>query len=243
MRDESGFVAKPFEEIDLPTVGETRQTVVVTDPEVRATIAKAWRKAAAAPPHLRDLWRDNAAMIELLYETSSRISQILTLRREQVSGGLLRFPGHKGGRPREFPVRGRIAAVLRRLPDRGPYFFPARRGAKKKAHRDNLAAFWDSIAPPGLTPHGLRHSGATAAIYAGESLPAVAARLGHKNLTMVQRVYGHIFRDPIPPLPRAGPKTALTSRLERRADARNQPKTPSRAKGSKPGRKASGASG
>jgi len=210
MRHESRFTANPFADILRPT-GPSRPVVALPASEAKKVIAAAWAKAAKAPAHLADLWRDNAAMIELAYETSSRISQILTLRRDQVAGGLLRFPSHKGGIPREFPVSGRIGAVLRRIPDRGVYFFPARAGAKKKAHRDNLAAFWRAIAPAGFTLHGLRHSAATAALYAGESLPAVALRLGHRDLTMVQRRYGHIFRAPIPALPRATGKTAVTT--------------------------------
>jgi integrase len=241
MRHASGFTGNPFSEVSRLPAGPERATVVAPDGDVQRLISAAWAKASAAPLHFRDLWRDNAAIVELLYLTSSRISQVLALRREQVRGGLLCFPAHKGGSPREFPVRGRLAAVLRRLPDRGVYFFPARAGAKKKAHRDNLAGFWRAIAPAGLTPHGLRHSAATAALYAGESLPEVAARLGHKDLTMVQRRYGHIFRKPIPPLPRAGQETAGNSGRPRLGNAREQatPAHPTKAQGKRkvnPGR-------
>ena len=125
MRHESGFSGNPLLEVERPR-GVSKPAAALPDGAARALIAAAWRKARSAPPHLAELWRDNAAMIELMYETSSRISQILSLRRDQIAGGVLRFPGHKGGAPREFEIAGRIAAVLKKLPDRGLYLFPAR---------------------------------------------------------------------------------------------------------------------
>lgn len=218
MRHESGFTTDPFPDVIRPR-GGGRQVEALPENKAEAIIRSAWAKAKTAPPHLADLWRDNAAIVELAYRTSSRISQILTLRWDQLGEGLLRFPPHKGGLARDFPLSGAIGRVFHRLPHTGVWVFPARAGARKKAHRDNLAGFWRAIAPAGFTLHGLRHSAATAALYAGESLPAVALRLGHKDLTMVQRRYGHIFRAPIPPLPRAMRKTAATAGRQRQPGA------------------------
>lgn len=219
MRQESGLTVNPVADVDRPAVTARREVQLGTDAEVRAIIRAAWAKARGAPGHLRDLWRDNAAIIELCYETSSRISQVLTLRRAQVAGGVLRFPPHKGGLAREFPVVGRIEAVLRKLPARGEFFFPARVGSGKP-HRDNLAKFWRAVAPAGFTIHGLRHSSITAALEAGESPTDAARRGGWKSLAMLIRTYGHILRAPIRQLPRrAGQKTAATPLLPRRSRA------------------------
>lgn len=223
MRHESRFTADPLREVFRPSEPAGRRQALPED-EARAVIAAAWRKAARAPAHLRATWRDNAAIVELMFETSSRISQVLALRREQIAGDVLRFPPQKGGLPREFVIRGRLAAVLRKIPDRGPYLFPARPGARK-AHRDGLARFWRAIAPPGFQPHGLRHSSVTAALEAGEGLMDVTRRGGWKTPAMVLRTYGHVLRRPIEALPRAGTKTAVTAGRPRRSRAVNPGKT------------------
>ena len=46
--------------------------------------------------------------------------------------------------------------------------------------------------PPGTTSHDLRHHYASVLLAAGESVVAVAERLGHENATLVLKVYGHL---------------------------------------------------
>lgn len=48
---------------------------------------------------------------------------------------------------------------------------------------------------PPLTPHGMRHTMATAAIAAGAPLHAVAKRLGHRNVNLTMNLYGHMSPD------------------------------------------------
>jgi len=47
--------------------------------------------------------------------------------------------------------------------------------------------------PAGTTPHDLRHHYASVLIHAGESVIAVAERLGHEDATLVLKTYGHIM--------------------------------------------------
>lgn len=47
--------------------------------------------------------------------------------------------------------------------------------------------------PAGTTPHDLRHHFASVLLAAGESVVAVAERLGHENASMVLKVYGHLL--------------------------------------------------
>lgn len=47
--------------------------------------------------------------------------------------------------------------------------------------------------PEGTTSHDLRHHYASVLLFAGESVVAVAERLGHKNATLVLKVYGHLM--------------------------------------------------
>jgi integrase len=49
--------------------------------------------------------------------------------------------------------------------------------------------------PEGTTSHDLRHHYASVLLHAGESVVAVAERLGHKNANLVIRVYGHLMPD------------------------------------------------
>jgi integrase len=49
--------------------------------------------------------------------------------------------------------------------------------------------------PKGTTPHDLRHHYASVLLHAGESVVAVAERLGHKDATQVIKVYGHLMPD------------------------------------------------
>jgi integrase len=49
--------------------------------------------------------------------------------------------------------------------------------------------------PPGTTSHALRHHFASVLLAAGESVVAVAERLGHENATLVLKTYGHLMPD------------------------------------------------
>jgi integrase len=49
--------------------------------------------------------------------------------------------------------------------------------------------------PAGVTSHDLRHHYASVLLAAGESVVAVAERLGHENATLVLRTYGHLMPD------------------------------------------------
>ena len=49
--------------------------------------------------------------------------------------------------------------------------------------------------PAGTTTHDLRHHYASVLLAAGESVVAVADRLGHENATLVLTTYGHLMQD------------------------------------------------
>ena len=225
MREVSGFGANPFAEVTRIPVAPDARRLALPDPEIRQLIARAWTRAKAAPRHLAGAWRDDAAIIELLYLTSSRISQVLRLRWDQVHDGAIHFPPHKRGAAREFALTGRIAKILRATPRLGEYVFPPAPRARKP-YREDIKRFWREIAPDGFTPHGLRHSAITAALYAGETPGDVADRGGWKDLQMLTRTYGHVFRRRLGPTPRAGLKTAGNSGRRRRTDAGEQPQGP-----------------
>ena len=49
--------------------------------------------------------------------------------------------------------------------------------------------------PTGTTSHHLRHHFASVLLAAGESVVAVAERLGRENATLVLKTYGHLMPD------------------------------------------------
>lgn len=64
-----------------------------------------------------------------------------------------------------------------------------------RAAARKLATAKGSTFPAGITTHDCRHHYAAVLLAAGESVVAVAERLGHDNATMVIKVYGHLLPD------------------------------------------------
>jgi integrase/recombinase XerD len=147
------------------------------------------------------------ALLELLYATGLRASEVCGLRIDEVNlrVGVLRCMG-KGGKERIVPI-GRTAvdaldsylAKLRpRLhrPRSGAYVFLSRTGRpltrgsvweliKKYAVRAGLR---DKV-----TPHTMRHSFATHLLQGGADLRIVQELLGHASVTTTQ-IYTHVDR-------------------------------------------------
>jgi site-specific recombinase XerD len=164
-----------------------------------------------APRRLRArdeaLARRDAAMLELLYATGMRISELagLTLDRLDLKRRRLRVIG-KGnkerellfGAPAETALRGYVAQGRPVLAGRagaatGSVFLNANgaplsaRGARMVLERWVRAAG----APKRTSPHTLRHSFATHLLEGGADLRVVQELLGHANLQTTQ-VYTHL---------------------------------------------------
>lgn len=152
---------------------------------------------------LRDL-----AMLELLYATGLRVSELVNLKLREVNldSGYLMTVG-KGNKERLVPVgdsaRARIAvyldAVRRRLDplQQNPYLFLSRlAGAMSRQ------AFWNIIKKradmaairKNISPHTLRHSFATHLLENGADLRSVQIMLGHADLASTQ-IYTHVTRE------------------------------------------------
>lgn len=151
----------------------------------------------------------NRAMLEMLYSSGLRASELVELKKSQVFGdvGFLRVVG-KGNKERLVPV-GRDALRYMKLyedhirngqqPAKGheEYVFLNRRGQKltrvmlfliiKKAAEQ--AGIQKSI-----SPHTFRHSFATHLIEGGADLRAVQEMLGHESITTTE-IYTHLDRD------------------------------------------------
>lgn len=157
----------------------------------------------ATPRALRD-----RAMLEVLYATGLRVSELvgLTLGRVGLTQGVVRVVG-KGNKERLVPLGeeaigwiGRYVAEARaQFVARQPtdaLFVTARGGPlTRQAFWHNLKRYASraGIAPQTLSPHTLRHAFATHLLNHGADLRAVQMLLGHADLSTTQ-IYTHVAR-------------------------------------------------
>ena len=110
----------------------------------------------------------------------------------------LRLPDSKTG-AKVIPLGAPALEILASLPrlEGNPHVLP---GAKKGAHFMGLPRAWERIkARAGLNDvrlHDLRHSFASVAAGAGDSLILIGALLGHRDQATTQR-YAHLSNDPL----------------------------------------------
>ncbi|WP_313919528.1 site-specific tyrosine recombinase XerD [Tahibacter sp.] len=157
-----------------------------------------------APRGLRD-----RAMLELLYATGLRVSELVSLRADQINlrQGVLRVTG-KGGKDRLVPLgeeaqdwleryvaQARPALMRGRITD--AIFVTARAAGMTRQ------MFWvmvkkhgqsAGIASQRISPHVLRHSFATHLLNHGADLRALQLLLGHSSLSTTQ-IYTHVARE------------------------------------------------
>jgi integrase/recombinase XerD len=164
-------------------------------------------EALLSQPGTRDRHgiRDKA-MLELMYATGLRVSELITLRLSDLNldDGFLICRG-KGGKERVVPLGKSAAAAVQRYLDRGrikflkqtsEYIFLTTRG--KPFTRQG---FWKMLKGYGLkagldlkiSPHILRHSFATHLLERGADLRSVQLMLGHSQITTTQ-IYTHVSR-------------------------------------------------
>ena len=154
----------------------------------------------ADPVHLRD-----RAMLELLYATGIRVSELVGLDVADVDWQrcTVRVTG-KGDRERVVPFGTPAARALRRWLDQGrpalvgpasadALFLGARRGRvdARVVRRAVHAVLGHVPDAPDLGPHGLRHTMATHLLEGGADLRSVQEVLGHASLGTTQ-IYTHV---------------------------------------------------
>ena len=156
----------------------------------------------ATPRGLRD-----KALLELLYATGLRVTELLSLKPADVNldAGYLTCIG-KGDKQRIVPL-GHAAAdwVRRYAAEARPVLLKQRKTPwlfvnAKGGTRLSRVGFWKVLkeygitagVPPGLSPHMLRHSFATHLLERGADLRAIQMMLGHADLSTTQ-IYTHVL--------------------------------------------------
>jgi integrase/recombinase XerD len=186
-----GEIDQLLTDLETPRT-ERRLPSALTAAEVERLLAQ---PNTATPDGLRD-----RAMLELLYATGLRVSELVNLPLESVrlAAGFVRCIG-KGSKERVVPL-GRVAAawVSRYLEEGRP-----RHGAKEGVARLFLTArgegmsretFWARLREYAraagirrkVSPHTLRHSFATHLLQGGADLRSIQEMLGHANIATTQ---------------------------------------------------------
>jgi integrase/recombinase XerD len=162
----------------------------------------------AAPDTETPLGLRDRAMIELLYATGLRVSELVALKPAEVSldMGVVRVFG-KGGKERMVPL-GEEASdwLMRYLREARPQLLKGRAASAvfvtPRCAGMTRQAFWHLIkrhgarAIPGkaLSPHTLRHAFATHLLNHGADLRVVQLLLGHADISTTQ-IYTHVARE------------------------------------------------
>jgi integrase/recombinase XerD len=191
--------ADPAAHLEAPRLWR-RLPRVIAPAEVERLLALPDR---TTPAGLRD-----AAMLELLYATGLRVSELVGLRIGdlQLDAGFLRCRG-KGGRERVVPFGGEAEATLRDWLAAGRaslaggaagdrLFVNARGGALTRQ------GFWKILRGHALraglagelSPHGLRHAFATHLLENGADLRSLQIMLGHADISTTQ-IYTQVHRE------------------------------------------------
>jgi len=186
----------PTEKISMPKIGRSLP-VLLTENEVL--------KLIKAPNTKKPLGFRDRVMLELLYATGLRVSELVKLEVNQVNlnQGYLRVMG-KGDKERLVPM-GKTAKRWMKNYLNGPIqeilndrqsdcLFPTRTSTSISRQ-----AFWQIIKKYAmkvgisgkLSPHSLRHAFATHLINHGADLRVVQMLLGHSDLSTTQ-IYTHI---------------------------------------------------
>ncbi|MBN1853972.1 MAG: site-specific tyrosine recombinase XerD [Pirellulales bacterium] len=161
----------------------------------------------AAPSRREPHWRRDRAVLELMYATGCRVSELANLNVQdlQLDQHYCRCHG-KGDKDRIVPMGNRATESVQEYLDRDRPNLAARR--EPPSHRLILSPrgralrrerIWEIVkkyalrtnAPPDVSPHTLRHSFATHLLAGGADLRQVQEMLGHASIATTQ-IYTHV---------------------------------------------------
>jgi integrase/recombinase XerD len=194
--------------------------IVADDPARRLEAPRPWRslpkclsldevdRLLDAPDRSVARGLRDAAMLEVLYATGLRVSELVNLRLGdlRLDAGYLTCTG-KGSKERVVPLGATANSALQRFLAEGrpellggrrtEVLFVNRRGTRltRQGFWKNLKSYGRAAAIDGpLTPHALRHSFATHLLERGADLRTVQVLLGHADVSTTE-IYTHVTRE------------------------------------------------
>ena len=188
----------PTARLALPQIGRSLPKVM-SEADVEALLQ--------APNTQTALGLRDRAMLELLYATGLRVTELVGLRCDQVSlqQGVLRVTG-KGNAERLVPFGDEAFYWLDRylaearsglIEGISEVLFPSQQGGQMTRqtfwHRIKVHARAAGIHADAISPHTLRHAFATHLLNHGADLRMVQLLLGHSDLSTTQ-IYTHVSR-------------------------------------------------
>ena len=185
--DPSGALPKPALRRPLPKILDS-------DEVSRLFEAAEARAASDQPNAVRNL-----ALLELLYGSGLRASELVTLPRSALRAGqpFLILSG-KGSKERLVPISGRAEQAVERwrvyVPRSSPWLFPSGNAHLTRVRLYQLVksmAADAGIPPERISPHVLRHAFATHLLSGGADLRVVQSLLGHSDIATTQ-IYTHV---------------------------------------------------
>jgi integrase/recombinase XerD len=178
-------------------------------PRFPVTISEAQVEVLLAAPDVETpLGLRDRAMLELLYATGLRVSELvgMTMVELSLNDGLVRVLG-KGSKERIVPLGEEARRWLERyLHEARPALLVGRTSealfVTQRAEAMTRQRFWALIKHHALTsginaplsPHGLRHAFATHLLNHGADLRVVQMLLGHADISTTQ-IYTHVARE------------------------------------------------
>jgi integrase/recombinase XerD len=190
----------PTATLESPRLGRPLPKFL-TEPEISLLLAAS--RDGEGPEIARQ-----AALVELLYATGLRVSELVSLPLAAVRGKPVIIVRGKGNKERMVPVGGAArAAVEAYLPFRAgfipshlkssPWLFPSRGRAGHLSRAGFGTMLKDIAARAGLplarvSPHVLRHSFATHLLANGADLRSLQEMLGHADISTTQ-IYTHVL--------------------------------------------------
>jgi integrase/recombinase XerD len=166
---------------EIPAVKKGPPDVAVVSPKERSALF------AALPLRLR-------LVAETLYVTGARVSEVLTIRRDQVKpNGVtveLRLYG-KGGKERTGRIPKELYGRILEVYPQGTYLFQSRAGQhfKREYISREIARAARRVLGRSVSAHVLRHSRATDLLASTKRIKAVSRLLGHSDEATTLRYY------------------------------------------------------
>jgi integrase/recombinase XerD len=192
---------------------KTDPTVNVESPRLGRQLPKSLTEAEVealleAPDTKTDMGMRDRVMLEVLYATGLRVSELVNMRIDQLNlrQGVIRIIG-KGNKERLVPL-GELAVewLTRYISDVRPGLFKASPDATLFPSNRGTAmtrqTFWHAIkryaiiagVNKALSPHTLRHAFATHLLNHGADLRVVQMLLGHSDISTTQ-IYTHVAKE------------------------------------------------